>query len=417
MAAETEVVKSFINIWLSIHSLTPYFFSIIIYLLAGMLTKFILINSGDFNYRHTFYNEGLYRKKDETSTSSIGCFDLKLKLKQAIVNPPLRISIAVFLTIIYSTNDIEIKSYFNVELVCYLIGLNIPQFIKSIRSSLATQPLLDLNSEEPNTEFWYQNEKPVLTLKQDRLNRGELVNRLLNVITSNENVDTRGIAIIGPFGIGKSSLINMTLSEIQMAFHNYIPCRINSWGTYSSEEQIQKYLIEQVINSLDKVTSTTSLSGLPSKYISSLKGAQSLWLDTLPLFYNHSSPRSQLTEIDNLLEKINLKVIIILEDLDRNIDAEAMLNSIAPLIDRLNENGNFRFILSIGEKLNNPNIVNRICRYKEYLSQDRSYVLNSIKESLHSTLKKKKLAYTGDISYFFQQMNLKVVLYLLEMHW
>ncbi|MCE9924364.1 hypothetical protein LZ640_07680 [Aeromonas media] len=401
IASETGVVKSFINIWLSIYDSTSYYFSIPIYLLAGILTKFILINSGDFNYRHTFYNEEIYRNKDESSLFSIGYFDLKLKLRQAIVNPPLRLSIVVFFTIIYSTNDVELKNYFTIEFACYFIGLNIPQLYKSIRNSLAAQPLIDVNNEAPNAEHWHQYEKPILTLNQDRLNRRELVNRLFNVITSNENADTRGIAIVGPFGIGKSSVINMTLSEIQMAFHNYIPCRINSWGTYSSEEQIQKYLIEQVINSLGKVTSTTSLSGLPSKYIQTLKGAQSLWLDTLPIFDNHSSPDSQLAEIDDLLATLKLKIIIIIEDLDRNKDAETMLNSIAPIIDKLNDNGNFRFILSIGQKLNNPEIINRICRYKEYINLDREYVQNSIEKCLNKIVQMKKLTYKGHFKHFF----------------
>lgn len=401
IASETGVVKSFINIWLSIYDSTSYYFSILIYLLAGILTKFILINSGDFNYRHTFYNEEIYRNKDEPSLFSIGYFDLKLKLRQAIVNPPLRLSIVVFLTIIYSTNDVELKNYFTIEFTCYFIGFNIPQLYKSIRNSLAAQPLLDVNDKEPNAEHWHQYEKPVLTMKQDRLNRGELVNRLFNVITSNENADSRGIAIIGPFGIGKSSVINMTLSEIQMAFHSYIPCRINSWGTYSSEEQIQKYLIEQVIYSLGKVTSTTSLSGLPSKYIQTLKGAQSLWLDILPIFDNHSSPGSQLAEIDDLLATLKLKIIVIIEDLDRNKDAETMLNSIAPLIDTLNENSSFRFILSVGQKLNNPEIINRICRYKEYINLDREHVQNSIEECLNKIIQMKKLTYKGNYKDFF----------------
>ncbi|EHK5438655.1 TPA: hypothetical protein PKO72_004305 [Aeromonas hydrophila] len=401
IASEIEIVKTSINNWRSIYSSIPYYLSIFTYYLAGMLTKSILINSGDFNYRHTFYNESIYRNKDAFSFFSIGLFDLKLKLKQFIINPPLKLSLLAFFAIIYSTNEIELRDYFTIEIACYLIGLNTPHFLKSIRQSLATKPPLDEHNEEPNAEHWHQYEKPILTLNQDRLNRGELVNRLCNVITSNENADTRGIAIIGPFGIGKSSVINMALSEIQMAFHSYIPCRINSWGTYSSEEQIQKYIIEQVINSLGKVTSTTSLSGLPSKYIHTLKGAQSLWLDILPIFDNHSSPGSQLAEIDNLLVNLKIKIIIIIEDLDRNKDAEAMLNSIAPLIDTLNENSSFRFILSIGQKLNNPEIINRICRYKEYISLDREHVQNSIKECLNKIVQMKKLTYKGNYKDFF----------------
>lgn len=401
MASKTDAVKKFVNIWHSIYDSSSHYISISIFFLAGMLTKFILINSGDFNYRHTFHNESIYKSRDEASVFSIGFFDLKLKIRQTILNPPLRLSIAIFFTIIYYTNDVELEKYFSVELACYLVGLSAPQLIKSIRNSLAAQPLLDENYKESNVEYWHQYEKPISTLSQDRLNRGELVSRLFNLITSNQNADTRGVAIIGPFGIGKSSVINMTLSEIQMVFHNYILCRINSWGTYSSEEQIQKYIIEQVIYSLGNVTSTTSLSGLPSKYIQTLKGAQSLWLDTLPIFDNHSSPDSQLSQIDELLIRLKLKIIITIEDLDRNKDAEAMLNSIAPIIDVLNYKSSFRFILSIGQKLNNPEIINRICRYKEYISLDRDYVQNSIKECLNKIVQMKKLTYIGHFKHFF----------------
>lgn len=405
MASEMEAVKGFIANWISIYSSTQAYLIIFIYFLSGILTKSILINSGDYNYHHTFHNERNYKLENEDGISLVGVFDLKLKLKQVIINPPLRLSIIVFFAIIYCTNDIVFKDYLSIEIAFYFIGLKTPQFIKSIRYSLADKPPLPEDNESYDMDTWHQQETAILTLSQDRLNRVELVKRLFDIITSNNITDTRGIAIIGPFGIGKSSIINMTLSEVQMTYHNFIQCRINSWGTYSSEDQIQKHLIERIIDSLGQVTSTTSLSGLPSKYISSLKGAQSLWLDILPLFDNHSSPSSQLTEIDDLLEKLNLKVIIILEDLDRNKDAEVMLNSIAPLIDRLNDNGNFRFILSVGETLNNPNIINRICRYKEYVSLDRSYALDSIKKALYSTLQKKRLTYIGHVSHFFSTNN------------
>ncbi len=402
---EVPFVSEFIKKWCDFQGTLNTAATSLIYFSSGVLTKTILINSGDCNYNHNYFNEERYIIKDGLSLESIGWFDLKLKIKQLIINPPLRISILLYFTLIYLTNNISLFSYLTIEIACYLLGLNTPQFVISIKSSLAKNITLFQDSETTDINDWFQDEKPITLLSQDRLNREQLVNRLCIVITSKIKSDTRGIAIIGPFGIGKSSIINMTLTELQMTHHNFIPCKIDTWGTYSSEEQIQKYFLEQIIKSLGKITSTTRLSGLPSKYINALKGVKSLWLDVLPLFDNQSSPDSQLSEIDALLSMLDLRIILIIEDLDRNKDASSMLNSIAPLIDRLNHNSNFRLVLSIGEKIDSPEITNRICRYKEYLHFNHDDIFSTIHSSVRKLINNSKCIYLGDIDSFFTKTD------------
>jgi hypothetical protein len=142
---------------------------------------------------------------------------------------------------------------------------------------------------------------------------------------------------------------------------------------------------------------------LPSKYITSLKGAQSLWLDALPLFDNYRSPIKQCDQINELLERVEHYIILIIEDLDRNKEAKNIFNSIAPLIENLNGNGRIKFILSVGDSLNEPDIINRICRYKEFITFDKNHIYSSVNRTITTLLKESNLSYHCEISYFFRK--------------
>lgn len=190
-----------------------------------------------------------------------------------------------------------------------------------------------------------------------------------------------------------------------LSSHNFIACHITTWGNYTSEENIQKIIIEQIISEVTKITSTTSLSGLPSKYINSLKGAQSLWLDALPLLDCHSSANSQLDKLNEQLSRINHKVILVIEDIDRNEEREKILNSIASLIDKLNSYSSFRLILSIGEGLYRPELINRVCRFKENIVFDDIHKANAVETGIKDLLSKSQLTYKSSETLFHSERN------------
>ncbi len=363
------------------------------FFISGVLTKNILINCGDYNSQHEFHNEQTYRGS-RRCISAIGLYDLTLKTKQIIYNPPLRLSIILFIIIAICSYDVSYSLLFTPEIYIYLGGVLLPGFVGSVFHN-------ESNTNEKNIP-WYQDGGPITHLTQDRLNRKPLVQRLYDIVTSKNYNDMRGVALIGPFGTGKSSVISMMIGKLYENKLNYLVCKIDTWGAYSSEEQIQKYFIEKIISCLSTITSTTSLSGLPSKYINSLKGAQSFWLDTLPLFDNHSSPNNQLDRINDIVCRLDCRILIIIEDIDRNTNGEEIINKIAPLFDFLNSCEHFRLIMSFGEKLNNPSIVNRIFRHLEFVSFDRGYIYPSIIKSIEDLTKETNDNYVGEYQFFFK---------------
>ncbi|QSR73468.1 P-loop NTPase fold protein [Aeromonas jandaei] len=405
---QSEFAKKAIEGWRQFNDSLPYPVDYATYFIAGLLTKHILVNCGDYNFHHELHNEKRFVIKDEKELSKLGWFTIKNKLCLFIVNPPLRLSIIFYFGIIITTSSPEINGEYITPILFYILGILIPQTIRSFFSS--TPKIISINDEptKPYPDEWYQYERPISDVNEDCLGRGALVKRLYNIITRDDITDARGIAIVGGYGMGKTSLINMTLNQVMLNSHNFVTCHITTWGNYTSEENIQKIVIEQIISDVTKITSTTSLSGLPSKYINALKGAQSLWLDTLPLLDCHASAHSQLDKLNELLSRINHKVIFVVEDIDRNDDKLKILNSVASLIEKLNSYPNFRVILSIGEELYKPEIINRVCRYKENITFDDNFKFDAIQNSIKDLLLKSKLTYKSSEVLFDEKQSPKL---------
>ncbi|MFQ2176039.1 P-loop NTPase fold protein [Aeromonas veronii] len=402
---QSEFAQNTIEGWRKFNDSLPYPIDYATYFIAGLLTKNILVNCGDYSIHHELYNESRFIIKSEEELSDLGWFNIKNRLYLLIANPPLRLSIFLFGGLVIATSNPAISGSYLTPILLYFLGIWIPQTIKSIFSSTPKIVSTTEEEKEPYSDKWYQYERPIRYLNEDYLGRTALVERLYNIIYSDEINDARGIAIVGGYGMGKTSLINMVLNKVMLSSHNFVTCHITTWGNYTSEENIQKIIIEQIISEVTKITSTTSLSGLPSKYINSLKGAQSLWLDALPLLDCHSSANSQLDKLNELLSRINHKVILVIEDIDRNDEKNKILNSIASLIDKLNSYSSFRVILSIGEDLYRPEVINRVCRYKENIIFDDTYKAVAIENVIKSLLSKSKLTYKSSESLFYSKKN------------
>ncbi|WP_421176543.1 P-loop NTPase fold protein [Aeromonas jandaei] len=385
--------KDIIAWWRKFYYSVPDEITLIILLLSGALTKLILINCRDSTPSKPPHEATNVEPKIVSFPSFLNW--IHVHLYNHLINPPL--SASIFISIcgwVFLNGHKILFDNFHPFLLSYFIGWTIPYVYAYKRKKIYK----DFQGDPTST---IQDEKPLINKRNDTLNRRHIVKMISEIINTQGASDARGIAIIGPFGIGKSSLINMSINDVLEKNNKNIICRLDTWGTYESDEQIQRFIIDEIINSISTITSVTQLIGLPSKYINSLKGAQSFWLDTLPLLYNHASASSQLEKIGNLLSLMHYQMILVIEDIDRNSHANDILNGIAPLLDKLNHQSSIKLIISIGDKFNNPDILNRVCRYKEFLYYNHMethanalMIIKNLSSSSNST-------YRGDVEDFF----------------
>lgn len=223
---------------------------------------------------------------------------------------------------------------------------------------------------------WVLEESPIRHPNQDIFDRATPALRIARLLGEKA---PSSIGIVGPYGSGKSSLVNLvehylkcppperTSDKSQHYTGEIILCRVDGWGRTSGTvaPKILSLAIEEVKRHVD----CTSVIALPENYRNAIAGASSVggvFLSTL--LQGTQDPVSQLCRLDNILAAAKLRLVIILEDLDRNVGDKIIKNEMPALLDRLRILNNVSFILAIGSERQFSDILIRICDHVEAIS-------------------------------------------------
>jgi Cdc6-like AAA superfamily ATPase len=81
-----------------------------------------------------------------------------------------------------------------------------------------------------------------------------------------ERPGPKGVALLAPFGCGKTTILNFMRAEVREAHQEFfIYCEINCWGIRKPEDA-PRFALERIIESLDPFVDVQSLRGLPETY-------------------------------------------------------------------------------------------------------------------------------------------------------
>ena len=96
----------------------------------------------------------------------------------------------------------------------------------------------------------FYSEKPLISKNEDLLGRKKVANDLAKEIESYENEDSLTIGIVGKWGSGKTSFINMVLESFK-GNNNYIVIKFNPWNISSRKQLISDFFL-QLSNNIEK---------------------------------------------------------------------------------------------------------------------------------------------------------------------
>lgn len=216
---------------------------------------------------------------------------------------------------------------------------------------------------------WIIDDEPISHPKSDLFGLTSMAERCTDLLLQ-ENISSIGIN--GPYGSGKSSILKLIKHFLQDdAFRRHGEFRgkievitIGGWGR--DESTIDQQILSRIVDVLSKYVDCLSISGLPKRYKNALLGTNNSIVNVLSsILYHSADPKRSLKKLDEILSSINLRIILFIEDIDRNEPSDVELGS---LLDRLKKLSNVSYIITLGLAHEYEEIVNRVCDQIESLS-------------------------------------------------
>ena len=213
----------------------------------------------------------------------------------------------------------------------------------------------------------FYSEKPIILGKEDLLGRAKVANELSREIKSYKNEDSLTIGIVGKWGSGKTSFINMILENFEEN-DDYIIIKFNPWNISSRKQLISDFFLQlsnniekkgsnEIIGAIGKSLGTLSKFFKPLGFIPPLSVLSTIGdiTEKASEFINEyvESEKEDLESlkdnINNKLTNLNKKIIIVIDDIDRLCDEE--IREIFQLVKSIADFKNTIYILSYDREI------------------------------------------------------------------
>ena len=209
-------------------------------------------------------------------------------------------------------------------------------------------------------------EKPIISKNEDLLGREKVANNLAREIKYYKNKDSLTIGIVGKWGSGKTSFINMVLENFEE--DEYIIIKFNPWNISSRKQLISDFFL-QLSNNIEKKGNNKILEtigkslGRLSNFFKPLsliptfsilnnigeiaeKGSQFIneYLET-----EKEDLETLKSNINQELEDLDKKILIVIDDIDRLCDEE--IREMFQLVKSIADFKNTIYILSYDREI------------------------------------------------------------------
>lgn len=213
----------------------------------------------------------------------------------------------------------------------------------------------------------FYSEKPIILGKEDLLGRAKVANELSREIKSYKNEDSLTIGIVGKWGSGKTSFINMVLENFEEN-DDYIIIKFNPWNISSRKQLISDFFLQlsnniekkgsnEIIGAVGKSLGTLSKFFKPLGFIPPLSVLSTIGdiTEKASEFINEyvesekEDLKSLKDNINNKLTNLNKKIIIVIDDIDRLCDEE--IREMFQLVKSIADFKNTIYILSYDREI------------------------------------------------------------------
>lgn len=163
------------------------------------------------------------------------------------------------------------------------------------------------------------SDSPLKEPSHDRLGRWGFSKRIAEAISSREDSSSLTVGIHGPWGEGKTTVLNFIEHALEESGDDIISLRFNPWRTGSEEELIVSFF-QAIAEGLDRSLETglENASAIVTRYAKVLKPLQ---LDTVAEAAGEVFGQPALEElkerVESALEDEERRLVVFLDDIDR----------------------------------------------------------------------------------------------------
>ena len=320
--------------------------------------------------------------------------------------PPIVLSILLsFLWLAIFTDYTLLQALF--ICICFILCLSIGLFLSLLNKNTTKKDIKPVQENKQAESFeeisqspekiieWIQREEPIDEITDDIFDMKVISRRICRALLEPK---LKSIALVGEYGSGKSSILNMVeyylKPENREELADYIvngkgnsidinkdivTCKVNGWGF--TKGTAAEHILECAVNELGKHVDVCSLRFMPEQYTAAMGSSGNVLIQTLSsLATCCKSPLEMLKRMDNLLKAIDKNIVIFLEDVDRNKNEDTFFNEIAALLDNLRKLDRITFVLAIGQKYDTEEILIKTAEYVESVPRlYRLHVLTALR--------------------------------------
>lgn len=196
-------------------------------------------------------------------------------------------------------------------------------------------------------------DQPIISSSQDRFGRKHFADRIANVIASRESTSGLVVGIHGPWGEGKTSVLNMIVERLE-TFENVVVVRFNPWR-FPEESLLLRSFFLDVAGKIDSalLTKKETLVALAEEYADVLSaipyaGKMSGAFKVFARKRSHVDIDALKTRFENALAKSSKRIVVMMDDIDRLDKAE--IHTVFRLVKLLGDFPNTTYVLFFDEK-------------------------------------------------------------------
>ena len=302
-------------------------------------------------------------------------------------------------------NLVEIEHAFWVFFFIAVAYLGMSIYLLSEQLRVSNKELIVESKQKVEFKFeslehfqkWFKDDLPVQStteLEPDLQVYAQRITERLLTGGDKEGYERKGaqhIALCGPFGCGKSSIVAAIANELkkpkkieaglsdeeklkveQQNKINWIYSDISTWGAASGS--VAHVILSNIIDDISQHIDMCAFRALPKHYTEALKSGGSFFQFASTLLAGPVDIEQSFQKLNDVLEVTNHKLLITLQDVDRGTgdENEKRLNDIAALLDRLKNKdlSRINFIIAMGnENEVAAEVISKVADYREDIAK------------------------------------------------